>query len=349
VALVALAVGVTGRPGWSQDGQPLPDLLRLVAAHGPFRAVRAASPAAKPDPSAASQSAAAPAAQSAPAPQAAATTSNQAAATPMNNEDCAVCHEDLAKGLERTRHGILEKSPRMKLKNSCESCHGPGEAHATGDGDKTKIIGFNAAASRTYNRQCLACHKTTHALAGFGAGPHAKANLSCADCHAIHKPLSGTSSLKVAANQLCVDCHTQSRAQFAKPFHHRVNENAMRCVDCHEPHGGLERRQTRTTATGEAACVKCHGDKTGPFVFEHASMRIQGCVSCHESHGSNNARMLVRATVRSLCLECHSTSTSAVFGRQTTAFHDVRSPRYQNCTTCHARIHGSNASRLFLQ
>jgi DmsE family decaheme c-type cytochrome len=143
-------------------------------------------------------------------------------------------------------------------------------------------------------------------------------------------------------------CHTEQRAEFAKPFHHRVREDAMRCVDCHQPHGGLEGRQLRAGPGGGPACNSCHTDKAGPFVFEHASLRIRDCQSCHQPHGSNNPKLLVRSTVRSLCLECHSRTTN-VLASQPPAFHDVRSPRYQNCTTCHARIHGSNASRFFMQ
>lgn len=266
----------------------------------------------------------------------------------VNNEDCAVCHEDLTKAFAKTPHVVLEKSPKYNLKNSCESCHGPGEAHTTSDGDKTKILSFTGPAAKTYNQQCLSCHKKSHELVGFAGGMHAKSGLACSDCHKVHSGAAMTRLLKDPPNKLCLSCHIQRRADFAKPFHHRVTENAMRCIDCHQPHGGLERRQLRASFTGEAACQKCHTDKAGPFVFEHASLRVRDCSACHEPHGSNNTKMLVRSTVRALCLECHSTSRN-ILSSQPPAFHDVRSPRYQNCTTCHTRIHGSNASRLFLR
>jgi hypothetical protein len=35
-----------------------------------------------------------------------------------------------------------------------------------------------------------------------------------------------------------------------------------------------------------ATCVKCHGDKRGPFTFEHAPVRLEGCGACHQPHGS---------------------------------------------------------------
>lgn len=266
----------------------------------------------------------------------------------IQNDDCAVCHEDLTKRFERTAHGVLEKSPRHNLKNSCESCHGPGQAHVESDGDTSKIVGFKGAARKEYNRQCQGCHARTHELTAFGTSTHAKAGLSCADCHKAHDAAERTRLLKAAPNTLCLGCHVQRRADFAKPFHHRVPEGAMRCVDCHQPHGGMERRQLRAASTEEGSCAACHTDKSGPFVFEHAGLRIRECQACHEPHGSVNAKMLVRATVRSLCLECHTTGRG-MLAAQPPSFHDVRSPRYQNCTTCHVRIHGSNTSALFLQ
>jgi len=266
----------------------------------------------------------------------------------INNEDCAVCHEDLTKAFDKNPHAVLEKSPRFSLKNSCESCHGPGEAHATNDGDKTKIISFKGAVKKQYNQQCLACHTKDQEVTGFKGSMHAKSELACSDCHRIHAGAHLTRLLKEPTNSLCMSCHVQRKADFSKPFHHRVKEGSMRCTDCHQPHGGLDRHQVRLTSFGTDPCLRCHSEKAGPFVFDHAPLKIRDCLSCHEPHGSNNTKMLVRSTVRALCLECHSL-TQNVLTAQPPAFHDIRSPRYQNCTTCHTKIHGSNSSQFFLR
>jgi len=283
-----------------------------------------------------------------PGPAAGARSQQPAQATAVNNEDCAICHDELVQAFNKTPHAVLEKSPKHNLKNSCESCHGPGEAHVAGDGDKTNILTFTGPDKAAYNRQCLACHDKTHEVTGFNSSLHAKSGLACADCHSPHKGVRMTRLLRQPANDLCLSCHEQARADFRKPYHHRVPENSMRCVDCHQPHGGLERRQIRTTSTGEIACLRCHIDKQGPFVFEHAPLRLGDCQACHQPHGSNYAKMLVRPNVRELCLECHSRSDNVIVA-QPPAFHDQRSPRYRNCTTCHIRIHGSNSSRRFLR
>jgi len=54
-----------------------------------------------------------------------------------------------------------------------------------------------------------------------------------------------------------------------------------------------------------------------------------------------------------LCLECHN--GAGTFGRQADGIltqspsHNMADPKYQNCTTCHVRIHGSNADARFLR
>jgi DmsE family decaheme c-type cytochrome len=266
----------------------------------------------------------------------------------ITKEDCAMCHEDLARKFDKNPHAALELSPKYNFKNSCEKCHGPGESHASNGGDKTMIISFKGTAAKSYNKQCLACHQKNHELTGFGSSLHVKAGLACSDCHAVHSSAEFTRLLKQSANPLCLGCHIQRKADFVRPYHHRVLENAMRCIDCHQPHGGLDQRQIRTTSSGEAPCLKCHTEKSGPFVFEHAPLQIRDCQACHQPHGSNNSKMLIRANVRSVCLECHSASAK-VLTAQPPSVHDLRSPRYQNCTTCHTRIHGSNSSPLFLR
>lgn len=74
--------------------------------------------------------------------------------------------------------------------------------------------------------------------------------------------------LKMSEPQLCLGCHSEVKRQFNLPFHHKVLEGAMKCSDCHDPHGGFELKQTRLATGADAACIKCHADKQGPFVFE---------------------------------------------------------------------------------
>ena len=128
----------------------------------------------------------------------------------------------------------------------------------------------------------------------------------------------------------------------------------MSCVDCHNPHGSLRPAMTRSFAGNEPGCLRCHGDKKGPFTFEHPPMRFEGCTACHDVHGSANPRMLTRPVVQQVCLECHANLPNAVSARRYAgvtppSFHDLRSVRFQNCTVCHQKIHGSYVDRNLLR
>jgi DmsE family decaheme c-type cytochrome len=145
------------------------------------------------------------------------------------------------------------------------------------------------------------------------------------------------------------------------PVKHRVNEGVIECTDCHNPHGtfaatwgtGSSSKMVDQTAGSEEACIKCHQDKRGPFVFEHAAVRVDGCEACHVPHGSMNAKLLRRPVVYTVCLECHN--GAGTFGRTNNGVyllspsHNMLDPRFQNCTLCHVRIHGSDADQYFLR
>jgi DmsE family decaheme c-type cytochrome len=86
--------------------------------------------------------------------------------------------------------------------------------------------------------------------------------------------------------------HVSAKADFAKPYHHRVNEGLVQCNDCHNPHGTGTVRQLTQPAERRRVCYKCHVDKQGPFVYEHVPVKTEGCSSCHTPHGSTNPRLL---------------------------------------------------------
>ena len=266
-------------------------------------------------------------------------------------QDCLACHDEAMTPFATNPHMALEKSPHAKVANPCESCHGPGKAHIDAGGDRTLMVTFIDKNFKVYNDKCLACHKKNHEITGYKASKHARQSLSCSDCHNIHRSAPMTRLLPQRASNLCISCHTEQKTDFSKPFHHRVREGAMECNDCHEPHSGIDRRMNRSSFSGQEMCVRCHTEKQGPFVFEHAAVRIRGCEGCHEPHGSNNPKMLVRSTMTALCLECHSRTpvTRSILTSQPPSFHNVNSPTYQNCTSCHLMIHGSNFNRAFLR
>jgi DmsE family decaheme c-type cytochrome len=265
-------------------------------------------------------------------------------------ETCAVCHEDVNNAFMKTPHGILEKSKKLKEDgHSCESCHGSGSEHADSGGEKAKIFSFKTSAPAQQQERCMKCHAVQATHAGSEVSAHArKGGPTCLECHSIHTGTGMTRLLIKPPLKLCLGCHSEQESQFRRPFHHKVLEGGMGCVSCHQPHGGSLTGQLKSADAKKIPCTRCHTDKSGPFVYDHPADTMGECQSCHEPHGSSNPKMLVRSTVAALCLECHS-FTPNVPGSQPPSVHNLNSARFQNCTTCHVKIHGSNSSRLFLK
>jgi DmsE family decaheme c-type cytochrome len=272
------------------------------------------------------------------------------------------CHPDVwARFYKNPHFKSIASGKEPPERTGCESCHGPGKAHVEAKGGKATIVAFSQLQPREVLDNCLRCHSETLSRSNIRRSSHTMNDVVCSNCHSIHKPATPKFLLASVQTDLCYSCHAPVRAQFAMPFKHRVNEGFMSCTDCHNPHGSFapswrmasRPRMTEQALANEEPCLKCHMEKRGPFVFEHAPVRIDGCETCHYPHGSMNSRLLRRPVVFTLCLECHN--GAANFGRQRggvltqTSTHNMADPRYQNCTTCHVRVHGSNADSLFLR
>src|SRR5215471_1564942 len=252
----------------------------------------------------------------------------------IGSEMCATCHEDLAKKFVHNPHHAVEANKKRGWEGrACESCHGPGQKHmeSMSPQDIRNPAKLTAAAT---DEICLTCHLGQPTHVGRLQSSHAKNQVSCIACHKIHGDGPLVARKFVAVNEQCGTCHTNVVAQFQKPYHHRVPEGAMSCVDCHNPHGSLRPAMAQSFAANEPGCFACHGDKRGPFTFEHAPVRFESCATCHEPHGSANPRMLTRPIVQQVCLECHANLPAAVAAKGVAgvvppSFHDLRSARFQ--------------------
>ena len=288
----------------------------------------------------------------------------------VGSDACKDCHEDQFKNFSHTSHAQLTKLASWKEKvTGCESCHGPGKAHSE-EGDPKKIISFKNKSSKEISETCLGCHSGKEEHNNFRRGEHWRNDIGCTDCHSTHSQASGRQLaasnvfvskanaqkpgfsdlklLKTSEPQLCLGCHGETKHQFNLPFHHKVLEGAMKCSDCHNPHGGFELKQTRLATGADAACIKCHADKQGPFVYEHAPVKTDGCIACHTPHGSSNPRLLITSRVAQLCLTCHSTAHGVGADEPAGPQHNLNA-QYANCTNCHVRIHGSRTSPVFFR
>jgi DmsE family decaheme c-type cytochrome len=275
--------------------------------------------------------------------QAANSSGTQAAAGQfVGQETCVTCHADEGKSFANNPHSrlVLEHGGKGV---TCESCHGPGKAHVDAGGDPTKIFNFTKVTAKQVDDKCLGCHESQHS--NFEHTAHGEANISCISCHSVHAPKTAEHLLIASQPQLCYQCHTDIKPQFSMPFHHKVNEGLMKCTDCHDPHGTFGRKNLLSAVQQDAVCTKCHTETAGPFVYEHPVVKTEGCTACHTPHGGPNPRLLNRANVNTLCLQCHSPSPNFTTS-PTPSFHN-QAAQYQACTNCHTSIHGSNTSSIF--
>jgi len=291
-------------------------------------------------------------------------TGQQAEQSFLGSEACQACHPDVWQTFPRNPHFhsvAVEGQPPATA--GCEGCHGPGGLHVAGAGDKTKIVLFPALEPAAVLDNCLTCHSKDFGKMEIRRSSHSTGEVSCVSCHTIHGRDDQRALLAKRQAETCYTCHIEVRAQFELPFKHRVNEGAIECSDCHNPHGAptatwavAHSPMVRQAFGNDIACTNCHTDKRGPFIHEHAPVRVEGCTACHLPHGSTNARLLTRPAAFTLCLECHNgvmAESGDGFGLRgqgipnpTQGFHNLADPRFQNCVTCHARIHGSNADPL---
>jgi len=282
-------------------------------------------------------------------------------ATYVGSDTCQTCHEDIFKAFQKNPHHLVETDKKYnRATQACESCHGPGSKHAESMNAADIRNPAKLRAAET-DRVCLTCHLNQPTHVGRINNSHARNQVSCVSCHSIHQngPEGLVARKPAEIDQQCGKCHADILASFQRPYKHRIagatlQQGAMSCVDCHNPHGSALPRNMQLVNANEPGCFKCHGDKRGPFTFEHPPVRLDGCTACHEPHGSANPRMLTRPQVAFVCLECHANLpvpavANGTLGTVPPSFHDLRQPRFQNCTLCHQKVHGSYVSRDLLK
>ncbi len=259
-------------------------------------------------------------------------------------DTCKTCHDEIyTKHFENTPHFALLQGHA----HGCEDCHGPGSAHVDSAGDPTKIVRFSQLSPAQASQRCLECHETNLENVNFSGSVHLRNGVGCLACHSPHHATEPDHLLKNQQTLLCYGCHATQKAEFERPYRHRVNVGLIQCSDCHNPHGTFVDRQLRTAAGQFPICTNCHAETMGPFAFEHVPVRQEGCTACHTPHGSTNPRLLRVSQVNLLCMQCHTpTANSNVPGIP--SFH-TQNAKYQACTMCHTQIHGSNFDEFFFR
>jgi predicted CXXCH cytochrome family protein len=289
------------------------------------------------------------------------------------DEICSTCHAPQAEQFAKTVHAKAA-SGKATYGTGCESCHGPGKAHmeamAAGNTEAGRKLIFSFKGKPAENAdRCLYCHNSSPDQRLFDRSEHKMMGVACNQCHSSHLVIAAKappktefaqakffqvperqeearwlreSLLKVKQPDLCFGCHKTIQAQFALPAHHRVPEGQIKCTDCHESHGTMNRPLLKKA--NFEVCVGCHAEKRGPFLYEHASVKVEGCTACHSPHGTVEPHLLLRREGRFLCLQCHVNPSATNVPHSRLSF-QTRG----DCVRCHVQIHGSNADQFFLQ
>lgn len=275
---------------------------------------------------------------------------------------CTRCHSDVNGGevdnypilpIGRTKHGTRADTRTP----TCVSCHGESDQHVRAKGKGTDrplpdwVFGKKAAADpKSANKACLNCHEGGK-LMHWSGSIHARRDLPCSSCHQIHAGEDRATTRETIA-EMCMSCHKEKRAQFARPNHHPVPEGRMVCTDCHNPHGSAGPKLMQKDSVNET-CYTCHMDYRGPFLWSHPAVR-QDCALCHNPHGTVTAGLL-KMRPPFLCQQCHEPANHRgnfpSVGGTNTLNNTVGAnglTQGRGCVNCHTNLHGgSNPSNAF--
>lgn len=223
---------------------------------------------------------------------------------------CVECHPGQHRGLREGAHRAVLAAEALP---GCETCHGPGRAHADSrENDVLRITMPPLLAQQGQTAFCGRCHQDQIGRHGGDMQGLQLAGKACTDCHAVHdRPLEVLPGVRFAARReasaaaeptgsaACVECHPLRDSLLAASVHAGLAAGAREdgCETCHG-HGSLHaltlgqaRLITRADAAldGVETCRQCHQevdpvrfhwrDREAPWLSAGVS-----CATCHRIH-----------------------------------------------------------------
>ncbi len=236
--------------------------------------------------------------------------------TRSNFELCAGCHST---GSDHYSQSWVE------LNISCESCHGPGKAHAA----KPKLDNIVNPARLSVERSmvvCLSCHQAGKPPGDDYAWPVGyQPGMDLAKFWHGFEPKPGKADAEFWHNGTAHKNRVQGNTFVQSVMYH----SGLQCSNCHESHGSLHRSQTVKAADSNALCLTCHGPgknvgpdyKTLDEHTHHAPLSTGSrCIECHMPKTGENS---VQAEARNHTFNFISPADSIQWGVP------------NSCNTCH--------------
>jgi DmsE family decaheme c-type cytochrome len=263
---------------------------------------------------------------------------------------CAVCHAAVFDATPKTIHAAAMLEPRA---GGCESCHGPGAAHAaqastapdTLDAQPRILTGAEPDL-------CTRCHADARERHATRRSSWERPDLDCRTCHQAHGSAahrdaaraltppklpadSATRGATLVGDAACAKCHGASVTGFAATSHGAAL--AVKSGACESCHGAAS---LHVTGGNPRAIVR-------PRTLDRAATTAL-CGTCHRTDGPDHARDFegsLHGGAGRTCLSCHvvhsaSHGGGALGAEAATAARAAATPvGSAQCATCHAASH----------
>ncbi|GAB4230519.1 MAG: hypothetical protein OHK0028_04990 [Deltaproteobacteria bacterium] len=189
-------------------------------------------------------------------------------------KSCAGCH---VTGYDPDAAAFVEEGI------GCESCHGPGHAHAA-SGRRDGILHPGKIPGPRREMICEACHTTGHDATGeyrFPVGYRPGADLSRYFFGMVPKPGQDDSTFR--GDGTAADRHAQFRFWSSRMLV-AEGETCDLCKNFRDGPGGSPSSAEPKKMTASEFCISCHGGGALPAPLRHGEsnvVRSRKCLSCH--------------------------------------------------------------------
>jgi len=206
---------------------------------------------------------------------------------------CVGCHSSTGAAVGYNSSTGEWLAAYLNLKNSCERCHGPGEAHANAPSPENIFLAGDVTDGDFEARiaVCAQCHSQGSSAGQLGDSalgyPWKSPDGIFTPGSVLAEyweltPYSDEDAFWAASNGIdYAKKHAQQYSDYAQSRHYELQ---FGCWTCHDPHAPKPTEST-TTAEANAQCYTCHADHQPPNLSAHSNHAETSpgsqCVNCH--------------------------------------------------------------------